>query len=168
MACREPYKGYVLRADPVRRGARWVAGVPPAPSLCLPASRRPDGLGRSLAIEVLCPFLSQNTPPGRLTWLGLGTTVRGATRPERALVFLSYGRSSTNHPGATSRDGEGRSRGCRESTLRGFSGRLHVTKYPSWTGRRPRDAGTARPTGYSEPKGVGSRLRCPSSWLFTR
>ncbi len=27
MARREPYKGYVLRADPVRRGARWVAQV---------------------------------------------------------------------------------------------------------------------------------------------
>jgi hypothetical protein len=27
MALRESYKGYVLQADPVRRGNRWAAGV---------------------------------------------------------------------------------------------------------------------------------------------
>ena len=27
MALREPYKGYVLHADPVRRGGRWTARV---------------------------------------------------------------------------------------------------------------------------------------------
>jgi hypothetical protein len=27
MAFREAYKGYVLQADPVRRGGRWVAGI---------------------------------------------------------------------------------------------------------------------------------------------
>ena len=30
----------------------------------------------------------------------------GGTRPERVLVFLSYGRSSTEHSGAASRDRE--------------------------------------------------------------
>jgi hypothetical protein len=27
MAIREPYKGYVLQADPVRRGGRWAARI---------------------------------------------------------------------------------------------------------------------------------------------